>query len=429
MQTYSPTWFVSEPRPRDSGMWTARNRLILGMLIAGGVLNYADRQIIAVLKPMLQQTLHWTDSEYGTLTSVFQFASAVAFLGSGWLVDRIGWRRANPLSVGAWSVAAMAHAFARTLTQFTVARFALGATEALGTPTAIKTIAAVFRNEERSLAMGIMNAANTLGAIVTPLLIPLLALKIGWARSFLVTGGLGLAWVAVWFALSPGRGAEEPAQTAHQPAAEPVRWREVLADRRTWAIAGAKVLSDQVWWLLLFWTPDLFHRVFHLGMGAFGAPLAVIYGCAAVGSLIAGYIPTRMLEAGFSLNATRKLTLLGAAILVVPVWFVPHVSGYWLATAILGLTLAAHQGFSVNVFALATDVTPSRRLATVISIGALCGNLAGMVILQVAGWVLGAGYGYGPLLTLAAVSYLAGVGWVQLLLPRIVAVEPEPEDA
>ena len=259
-------------------MWTARNRLILAMLIFGGVLNYADRQIIAVLKPMLQADLHWTDLDYGRLTSVFQLASAIAFLGSGWLVDRVGWRRANPLAVGLWSLAAMAHAVARTVGQFTVARLALGATEALGTPTAVKTIAAVFRNEERSLAFGIMNAANTLGAVITPLLIPLLALKVGWANSFLITGGLGLVWVAVWLLVSPG-GAHEPVAAAIEtsPAVEKVRWRVVLADRRTWAIAGAKVLSDQVWWLLLFWMPDLFHRVFHLGMQAFGAPLAVIY--------------------------------------------------------------------------------------------------------------------------------------------------------
>jgi len=411
-------------------MWTARNRLILIMLVAGGMLNYADRQIIAVLKPMLQQDLHWTDGDYGRLTSVFQFASAVAFLGSGWIVDRIGWRRANPLAVGAWSLAAMAHAVARTVGQFTIARFALGATEALGTPTAIKTIAAVFRNEERSLALGIMNAANTTGAIVTPLIVPLLALKIGWANSFLVTGGLGLIWVCVWLLVSPGGAKAEPAPAPDPalPPPETVRWLVVLADRRTWAIAGAKVLSDQVWWLLLFWMPDLFHRVFHLSMQAFGAPLAVIYGCAAAGSLVAGFATTRLLESGLSLNATRKLAMLVSALLVLPVWFVPQVSSYWLATAILGLTLAAHQGFSVNVFALATDISPAPRVATVISIGALCGNLAGMVILQVAGWVLGAGYGYGPLLALASVSYLLAVGWVQLLLPRIVAADSGPPE-
>jgi ACS family hexuronate transporter-like MFS transporter len=407
--------------------WSARNCLVLGLITVGGVLNYADRQIIAVLKPMLQAELHWSDGDYGNLTSVFQLASAVALLGSGWLVDRIGWRRANPLAVGLWSLAAMAHAAARTVGQFTLARIALGATEALGTPTAIKTIAALFAAEARAMAVGILNAANTVGAIVTPLIIPLVALKIGWANSFLLTGGLGLVWVVAWYALRPGR---QP-DTAGAPApavAQPVRWSEVLSDRRTWAVAGAKVLSDQVWWLLLYWMPDLFHRVFHLGMAAFGAPLAVIYACAAVGSLISGFASGRLLKAGVSLNATRKLLLLISAVLVVPVWLAPLVGSYWLAAAILGLTLAAHQSFSVNVFALATDISPASRVATVIAIGAFCGNLAGMVILQVAGWTLGHGYGYGPLLAWASVSYLLGVGWVQLLLPRIVA-PPEPDFA
>jgi ACS family hexuronate transporter-like MFS transporter len=413
---------VSAARP----IWTPRSALVLGLITVGGVLNYADRQIIAVLKPLLQQDLHWSDTDYGQLTSVFQFASAIALLGSGWLVDRIGWRRANPLAVGLWSLAAMAHAVARGLTQFTLARVALGASEALGTPTAIKSIAALFPNEARSLAVGILNAANTVGAIVTPLIIPALALKIGWANSFLVTGGLGLIWVVVWLLLRPGR---ETAAERAAPAvkAEPVRWSAVLSDRRTWAVAGAKVLSDQVWWLLLYWMPDLFHRVFHLGMAAFGAPLAVIYACAAVGSLISGVASTRMLRAGLSLNFTRKLLLLISALLVLPLWFAPAVASYWVAAGILGLTLAAHQSFSVNVFSLATDISPPARVATVIAIGAFCGNLAGMVILQVAGWALQSGYGYAPLLAWASISYLLGTGWVQLLLPRIEAAAPEPE--
>ena len=403
--------------------WTARSRLILAMLVAAGMLNYADRQIIAVLKPMLQDQLHWTDAQYGRMTSVYQFAAALALLGTGWLVDRIGWRRANPLAVGIWSLAAMAHAAARSVAQFTLARFALGTTEALYTPAAIKTIAATFPNEERSLALGLMNAANSVGAIITPLAIPLLALAIGWQRSFLVTGGLGIIWVAVWLLVSPGGAHTADEAAAAAAPAEKVRWSVVLTDRRTWAITGAKVLSDQVWWLLLFWMPDLFHRVFHLSMAAFGAPLAIIYACAAAGSLIGGYVPTRLLEAGVSLNATRKLTLLVLALLVTPVWLVPYVGSYWAATALLGLTLAAHQGYSVNVFALATDISPAPRVATMISVAGFFGNLGGMVILQVAGFVLDAGFGYGPLLALASVSYLLGVGWIHLLLPRIEAAE------
>src|ERR1700722_16120601 len=131
-------------RKEPRSMSVLHRRLFLALIISAGILNYADRQVIAVLKPLLQDALHWTDSDYGYLTAVFQFAAAFAFLGAGWIVDRVGWRWANPLAVGAWSVAAMAHSLARTLGQFTVARIALGATESLGPPTGVKTIAVLF---------------------------------------------------------------------------------------------------------------------------------------------------------------------------------------------------------------------------------------------------------------------------------------------
>jgi ACS family hexuronate transporter-like MFS transporter len=399
--------------------------LILAMLVLAGMLNYADRQIIAVLKPLLEHDLHWGthwgDVDYGRVTALFQLGSALALLASGWLVDRIGWRRANPLAVGAWSVAAMSHAAARTAAQFGVVRFALGATEAMATPTAIKTVAVVVSQEERAMTLGILNAANGLGAIATPLLIPILALKIGWANSFLVTGGLGLVWVGVWLWMQPGKAVIDLHETAEGAPTEGAQWSIVLRDRRTWAIAGAKALSDQVWWLLLFWAPDLMHRVYHLGLDSFGPPLAVMYACASVGSLAAGQISKSLLQSGVGLNATRKSSLLGFGLLAVPVWFAPHMGNAWQATAILGLTLAAHQAYSTTVFALATDISPAARVATVISIGALCGNLAGMVMLQAAGLVLAAGYGYAPLMGVASVSYLLGAAWIQLLLPRLQA--------
>jgi ACS family hexuronate transporter-like MFS transporter len=410
---------VSNP----AGFGTAKRRLVLGLISVAIVLNYADRQIIAVLKPMLQEDLHWTDGDYGRLTSAFQFASAIAFLGTGWVVDRIGWRRANPLAVGLWSVAAMAHAIARTVGQFTVARAALGATEAFATPTAIKTASVFFPNEVRALAFSIFNAASNVGAIITPLVVPPLALRVGWANSFLITGGLGLVWVAAWFVLRPDAKIvlELLAPSPHSVASVPLR--QILADRRTWAVAGARVLSDNVWWLLLYWLPDLFHRIFHLGMASFGLPVAAIYAAAAVGAILFGLASNRLLRRGASLNATRKGLMLLSALLVMPVWFVPFVGNYWLAAAILGLTLAAHQGFSVNVFALGADTAPPDRVATVVAIAAFCGNLSGMVSLEVAGWAFDHGYSYKPLLAWASISYLLGVAWVQLLLPRIKPFE------
>jgi ACS family hexuronate transporter-like MFS transporter len=410
-------------------LWQGRRGLVLALVSLGILVNYADRQIIAVLKPMLQQDLHWTDGDYARMTSAFQFATAFSFLGAGWLVDRIGWRRANPLGVGLWSLAAIAHAFARTVGQFTVARAALGATEALNSPTAIKTVAALYPNDLRAMAYGVISAASTLGAIVTPLVVPLVALKIGWANAFLVTGGLGLVWVAAWLGSRPGRVVTAETDTPTPAALETSRLTDVLTDRRTWAVAGARACSDSVWWLLLYWMPDLFNRVFHLGLKDFGLPLAVVYAASGAGAMLAGFASTRLLTSGVSVNATRKSLMLTAALLVTPVWYAASAGNYWLAAAILGLTLAAHQCFSVNIFALATDVSPPGRVGTVIAIQALCGNLSGMVMLQIAGWTFDHGYGYAPLLTWASVAYLLGVGWVQLLLPRIEGVAPGREAA
>lgn len=396
-------------------------RFLLGLLIVASILNYADRQIIAILKPMLQEDLHWTDADYGHLAAMFQLSAAIAFLFTGWFTDRVGLKVANPLAVGSWSLAAMAHGVAHTVAQFTAARVALGATEALGTPTGIKTITAAFDSKSRSLALGLFNAASNIGAVVTPLFVPFLAGAVGWRNTFAIVGGAGLLWVLVWFASGAGKAEvfqPRPADPA-QAAPGKVRWIDVLSDRATWAIMGAKALFDQVWWFLLFWTPDLFHRVFGLSMKVFAAPLAVIYLIAAGGSLLAGAIVNRLLAKGWSVNRARKTVMLVCALLVVPAPLVLHAPSPWIATLLLGLTLAAHQGFSVNVFGIITDVVPAQRVGTVTSLGALAGNLSGMAVLQLAGVLLNNGVGYLPLFLMAACAYLLALAWIHLWLPTL----------
>ena len=400
-------------------------RFLLGLLIVASILNYADRQIIAILKPMLQEDLHWTDADYGHLAATFQLSAAIAFLFTGWFTDRVGLKVANPLAVGSWSLAAMAHGLAHTVAQFTFARAALGATEALGTPTGIKTIATVFDAKSRSFALGLLNAAGNLGAVVTPLFVPFLAGAVGWRNTFAIVGGAGLVWVAVWFLSGAGNSdafKAKPAQTpetAVAPPVEKVRWSDVLRDRATWAVMGAKALFDQVWWFLLFWTPDLFHRIFGLSMKEFAVPLACIYLIAASGSLITGMVVNRLLAAGWSVNRARKTVMLVCALLVVPVPLVLHAPNPWVATLLLGLTLAAHQGFSVNVFGIITDVVPAQRVGTVTSLGALAGNLSGMAVLQLAGVLLSNGVGYLPLFLMASCAYLLALAWIHLWLPTL----------
>lgn len=394
--------------------------LLFGLVVTAGILNLVDRQIISVLKPVIAKDLGWNDNDYGTLAAWFQGAAAFAFLFTGWIADKLGVKWANPLGVAAWSIAAIAHGWAHSMTQFILCRVSLGATEAMGTPTGIKTIATIFPPSLRSVGFGVSNAAGSIGAVLAPLAIPVVALIWGWRGTFVAAGLVGLLWAAIWLLVTRridfGMGHKVPDVPVADQAPD---YGPILKDRRTWAIAVAKIFSDATWWLLLFWMPDFFNRQFGLSGLDLGLPLAVAYGGAAIGSLVGGIVPSRLLARGYDLNRVRKGALLVSALLVLPVPLALQTDHYWVAVAIMALTLAAHQGFSTNLFALIADVTPQAKVGRVTSFGAFCGNLGGMAIAKIAGLTLAAGLGYLPLFLFASISYLLGIGWIQLLLPRL----------
>lgn len=396
--------------------------MILALVVSATVINYLDRQIIALLKPVLEDEFGWSDRDYGHVVAAYQFAAVFAFVGVGWFIDRVGVRRGYAIAIAVWSAAAMAHGAARSVAHFVAARVVLGAAEAANTPAAVKTIAQWFPPRERALALGCMNSGSNLGAIVTPLLVPILTLTFGWQMAFILTGAVGFLWLALWLAVrrSPPDGALSAAAPTSAPAPP---WRALVRDRRTWAIASAKLLTDSVWWFLLFWLPDFMHRVYGLSLSGFGLPLATIYALATVGALTGGWLPGRLLKGGSSLNAARKGTLLICALLVVPIPCVLTFSNVWYAVALVGLALAAHQGFSTNVFALATDLFPTRVVASVTGIGALVGNLGGLVMLEFTGWTLDTTGSYWPMFLFASGAYLAGLLMIHLLVPNVRAAD------
>ena len=402
----------------NRGRWA-----IVALVFVAIMLNYVDRQILALLKPTLEAEFGWSDGDYADMLSGFQVAAAVAFLGTGWFIDRVGLKRGFALGVAVWSLAGMAHAFATTVGGFIASRVVLGAAESIGTPAAVKSAATYFTPRERSLALGIVNTAPNVGAIVTPLVIPVVAVAFGWKAAFLLAGGAGLVWVVFWLAL------RVPAVAEGRASAAPIRWTSLFRRRETLAIALAKVLSDQVWFFMLAWLPDLFHRMFGLQQGTVGLPVALAYCMAAAGALTGGWLPTRLMAQGWSLNRARKTTLLIYALLILPVSLVMLVDSPWTAALLLGLGLFAHQGFSTNVFGVATDVVPARAVGSTIGIAAFCGNLWSIVLIQLAAVSLAHGWGYGPLLGICSVSYLVALGCVHLLIPRIVAVEDDGSGA
>jgi ACS family hexuronate transporter-like MFS transporter len=304
--------------------------LLFALALTAGILNLVDRQIIAVLKPTIAADLHWSDDDYGTLAALFQTGAAFGFLAAGWLVDRLGVRRANAFGVAAWSLAAMAHGWARSFSAFMACRISLGASEAMGTPAGIKTMAAIFSPEQRSTGIGLSNAINSIGAILAPLAIPVVAAVWGWRTAFMLAGALGLVWAGAWWLATRGVDFQDTPSGPARLDGRPV-WREA----RTWTIAGAKVLSDATWFLMLFWMPDYFHRAFGLAGTELGPPLALAYAGAALGSVLAGTLSSRWISTGGSIDRVRKRVMLVSALAVVPVPLALLAPGAWGAAAVL----------------------------------------------------------------------------------------------
>lgn len=417
----------------------ASRRLLIALIFVAIALNYVDRQVLALLKPTLEAEFGWSNSDYALLGSAFQITAAISFVFVGWIVDRFGVRRALGWGVGLWSLAGMAHAVAGSVTQFVAARVALAAAETVGTPAAVKSAAVYLPIRERSFALGLGNTAPNIGAILTPLLIPPLALAFGWKSAFVVTGALGFVWLIFWvlgtkrlvpIAEAPVAPVAETAPALTTKAAavadgDRVDWGALLRDRRTWAILGAKMLSDLFWFFWLFWSPDFFARTFGMPQSALGVPVAVIYGFAAVGALSSGLLFPRLVARGWSVNRARKTSMLIYALAILPMPLAAYVSDPWSACLIIGVALFAHQGFSTNVFGLAADVVPAMRVATVIGAGAVAGNLSGAGMIEFAGWSIDAGLGYWPMFAVCGSAYLLATLWVHLMLPVIRAREDQ----
>lgn len=405
---------MSADEMTNRGRW-----LLIALLFAGTALNYVDRQVLALLKPTLEAEFHWTDQEFAHLGSVFQLSAAGALLFVGWFVDRFGVRLAYGVAVAVWSLAGMGHAAAATVGQFVVARSVLAVAESVNTPAAVKAAATYLPLRQRSLGLGLVNTAPNIGAILTPLLIPPLALAFGWRSAFILTGALGFVWLAFWVV---GTRKLVPVNIA-KPSKLDGNWGVLLRDRRSWAIIGAKALTDCVWWFVLFWSTDFLVKTFGLTQGEVGVPTAIIFTLAALGAISSGFLFPALLGRGLTVNAARKTSMAIYAVLILPIPLALYAGSATVAALIIGLALFAHQGFSTNIFGLAADTVPTARVATVMAAGGIAGNLTGTGIIELTGWCLDHGVGYWPMFAIAAGAYLTALLFIHLVLPVITPVE------
>ncbi|MGA8870179.1 MAG: MFS transporter [Candidatus Acidiferrales bacterium] len=401
--------------------------VICALLLLGTTKNYMDRQVIGILKTTLQHEFGWNEIDYGNLVAVFQGAYAIGMLIVGRAIDRLGTRLGYALAMALWSVASMAHGIAASLGGFLAARFALGFGESAVFPASLKAIAEWFPRKERSLAIGIANAGTNIGAIITPFIVPWITVHWGWRWAFVSIGGLGFFWLAAWLWIyrTPDQhrrcSPEELALIRSDPP-EPrnsVPWLSLLSYRQTWAFTLGKFITDPIWWFFLFWTPDFLQRTHGLSLLQLGVPIMLIYLLADAGSVAGGWLSSALIHRGKSVNSARKIAMLICAISVIPIVFAPRVRSTSWAVLLIGLAVAAHQGFSANLFTLPSDMFPRQAVASVVGIGGMAGAIGGLLIAKVVSYLLQWTGSYAVPFLMAGSAYLIAIAAIQLLAPRL----------
>ena len=439
---------------------------ICALLFFASAINYVDRQVIAILKPTLTAEFGWTDIDYGWIIFAFSTAYALGFIFAGRFMDRFGTKIGFTLAIILWSIGAMMHAWAVGIGEyalpiltpiingflgvvnaiitplgfapwsiilsvsvagFIVARFVLGLGESGNFPAAIKTTAEWFPKKERALSTGIFNAGTNVGALVTPLVVPILVTIWGWYEAFIVTGVLGFIWLAFWLVMykrpeeHPRLSAEELEYIQSDPSepATKIPWMKLIRYRQTWAFAVGKFLTDPIWWIYLFWVPDFLQRQHGLDLKSFGLPIAVIYIIADVGSVGGGWISSALIKRGYTINRSRKTAMLICALAVIPIVLASVTSSLWLSVILIGIAAAAHQGWSANLFTLTSDTFPKQAVGSVVGIGGMFGAIGGMVIAPLVGYILASSGSYVPIFIIAASAYLLALLIIHLLAPKL----------
>jgi ACS family hexuronate transporter-like MFS transporter len=413
---------------------------ILALVFMATTINYFDRSIVGVMAPTLQKLFDWSNKDYAAIMVSFKIAYGIGLLFMGGIIDRFGTKIGYTISIAIWSIFGMLHAVIRpafSLTGFIVARFGLGIGESGNFPAAVKTVAEWFPKKDRALATGIFDASTSVGAILAPFIVGAVVSVQGanWQIPFLFTGVLSSLWVFLWIRtykrpeVHPKLSIEELAyinSDSEEETTEKIPWIKLLPKRETWAFS-LTTLTDGVWWFYLFWGAKFLAEQFGLDIKNIGIPFLIIFIMADAGSLIGGYASGALIKKGWSINKSRKITMLICAIIILPVSFVPVIASKWIAVFLIGFAAAGHQSWSINGYTLVPDVFPKKAIASVIGIGKMVGVAVAIIADIVLGTVLDTANnsGYFWAFLISGMSYLIIIGFVHLLMPKMTPLDDD----
>jgi ACS family hexuronate transporter-like MFS transporter len=371
--------------------------VVCSLLFFATTINYVDRQILSLLKEILDQQIGWTNEQFGWVNAAFQFAYGFGLVGFGWFVDRVGVKIGYAVSIASWSVAAAAHSLAGTFGAFITARVALGLGESGNFPSAIKAVALWFSRQERAFATSLFNAGTNVGAMIAPAFVPWMAFRWGWQSPFVAAGAAGLVWFCFWVAFyrTPALNQDHgivlpphgPSHLDEEESQGKLPWSKLLGYRQTWSFLLAKFLTDPVWWFFLIWLPDYFHQTRGLDIKRSWVHLVTIYGIITLLSIGGAWVTGFLAGKGWTVTRARKTGMFCFALGVLPILAVTSV-GDWTAVLLIGLVGAAHQAWSANLFTTVSDMFPKPSVASVIGLGGMAGSAGGFVFPIVTGKVI-----------------------------------------
>jgi ACS family hexuronate transporter-like MFS transporter len=372
---------------------------IVFMLLVATTINYVDRQVIGLLKPILEKEFDWTETDFARIVMAFSAAYATGLLLMGRLIDRVGTKKGYSISVIIWSVAGMMHAVVQSVFGFAAVRMVLGIGEAGNFPAAMKAVSEWFPKKEKGLATGILNAGSSVGVVAALALVPWILNSYGWQEVFWITGALGFVWLAVWLLIYelPARHKQvtseelnliRDGQDESLSNAPKIKWSQLFRMRQTWAVVTGKFLIDPIYWFFLFWLPSYFSTTFGLDLKKPSLPLMVIYAATTIGSIGGGYFSSWLIKKGWSVLKARKGALLVFAILEFSVILVQFMTDVWFAVALLSLAVALHQAWATNVFTLASDLFPKESVSSVVGIAGMSGAIGGILFPMLIGYLL-----------------------------------------
>jgi ACS family hexuronate transporter-like MFS transporter len=417
------------PRPAGHARW-----IVCGLLFLATTINYMDRQVIGQLKGTISADLHWTEYDYAHVIIAFQIAYAAGYLIAGRWIDVIGVRFGLAIAVGVWSAAATAHGLADGVIGFAAARVGLGLSEGANFPAAMKAVGEWFPKQERALAFGLLNSGANIGAIATPALVGVIAKYFGWHAAFAAIGSLGFLWLALWL-LVYRRPEDQPRLCPAEllyirsdpPDAETrPAWSALLRRRATWAIIVGMTLTNPVWWFYLFWIPGYLGTSKHLDLQGSTLPVMVIYIMADLGSIGGGWLSSSLIRAGWTTHTARKIALLVCAVCVVPIFSVTGIHSLWPAVLVIGLAAAAHQGWSANLYTLASDLMPKSAIASVVGLACMPGAVVSIFFAGLIADVVTKTGSYAIPFAIASGAYLTALGLIQVILPAERPARPVP---